>query len=79
MNLMHIWNADCDRMCDDLTTQTFQAGGFDLTGGDLVQNQDCWTITLNFTLRGIVNAESGTTTTIQRLMETKRNVIQKQN
>lgn len=58
MNKMHIWNSDCDIMCDDLATATFSPGGFELTGGDLLQTEDCWTITINFILRGIVNAET---------------------
>lgn len=56
MNLMHVWNADCDRMCDDLATDTFSPGGFELTGGNLLQNEDCWTVNIDFILRGIVNA-----------------------
>lgn len=55
MNLIHIWNEDCDRMCDDLTTDTFNPGGFELTGGNLLQNEDCWTVNMNFILRGIVH------------------------
>lgn len=66
MNLMHIWNEDCDRMCDDLTTDTFNPGGFQLTGGSLLQNEDCWTVDVNFILRGIVHViEDNSTTTIQ--------------
>lgn len=56
MNQLHIWNEDCDRMCDDLTTLTFNVGGFQLDGGTLQQDENAWTITMNFTLRGIVCA-----------------------
>lgn len=54
MNQLHIWNEDCDRMCEDLNTITFNAGGFQLDGGELQQDESCWTITMRFTLRGIV-------------------------
>lgn len=59
MNLIHIWNADCDRMCDDLATSSFMPGGFQLTGGNLQQNEWGWTVTTNFILRGIVNVTEG--------------------
>lgn len=54
MNQLHIWNEDCDRMCDDLTTATFQPAGFQLDGGNLVQSEECWTVNLDFILRGVV-------------------------
>lgn len=59
MRLLHFWNADCDRMCNDLTTSTFNPGGFKLNAGNLFQNEDCWTVNIDFILRGIVNVTEG--------------------
>lgn len=59
MNLMHIWNDNCDRMCEDLTTDTFNPGGFQLTGGNLQQADYGWTVNISFILRGIVHVAEG--------------------
>ena len=53
---MHEWNADADAVFDDLKTDTFNPGGFQLDGGNLSQTSDAWTATVSFTLRGIVTA-----------------------
>lgn len=55
MNLIHVWNEDCDRMCEDLQTDTFNPGGFQLTGGNYTQTEDSWIVNIDFILRGIVN------------------------
>lgn len=55
MNLVHVWNADCDALCDAMQTATFSPGGFQLNGGQLEQTEDGWTVTIDFTLRGIVS------------------------
>ena len=49
------WNADCDALCDAMQTATFSPGGFQLNGGQLEQTEDGWTVTIDFTLRGIVS------------------------
>ncbi len=54
MSLFHSWNADADRACDDLSTGSFGVAGFRLDGGEMRQTEDAWTVTVNFTLRGVV-------------------------
>ena len=57
MALFHNWNADADRVCDDLSTDSFGVAGFRLDGGGMRQDADAWRITMGFTLRGVI-AES---------------------
>lgn len=54
MRLFHSWNADADRVCDDLHTDSFSPAGFRLDGGENTQTADAWTVTINFTLRGVI-------------------------
>ena len=35
MNLIHLWNEDYDDVLDDLSTNTFKPGGFQMTDGNL--------------------------------------------
>lgn len=67
MNLLHVWNADCDRMCEDLATSQFSPGGFQLAAGSIDQTEDAWTITVDFTLRGVLSV---TDTTNKQTTET---------
>ena len=55
MSLFHSWNADADRVCDDLHTDSFSPAGFRLDGGENTQTADAWTVTTNFTLRGVIH------------------------
>lgn len=57
MALFHKWNADADRVCDDLSTDSFGVGGFKLDGGEMRQDADAWRVGISFTLRGVI-AES---------------------
>lgn len=57
MALFHKWNADADRVCDDLSTDSFGVGGFKLNGGEMRQDADAWRVGISFTLRGVI-AES---------------------
>lgn len=64
MNRLHVWNADADAVFTELTTAHFSPGGFQLTGGsgpDYDETTAAWTVTFNFTLRGVI--EHSTTTT----------------
>ena len=57
MALFHKWNSDADRVCDDLSTDSFGVGGFKLDGGEMRQDADAWRVGISFTLRGVI-AES---------------------
>ena len=57
MRLFHSWNADADRVCDDLSTDSFAVAGFRLDGGEMRQDADAWRVSVSFTLRGVI-AES---------------------
>jgi len=57
MRLFHSWNADADRVCDDLETPHFSPAGFRLDGGEIRQDADAWTVNISFMLRGVM-AES---------------------
>lgn len=57
MRLFHSWNADADRVCDDLSTDSFAVAGFRLDGGEMRQTEDAWRVSISFTLRGVI-AES---------------------
>ena len=57
MALFHKWNADADRVCDDLQTASFSPAGFRLDGGEMRQDADAWRVSVSFTLRGVI-AES---------------------
>lgn len=54
MRLFHSWNADADRVCDDLSTDSFGVGGFRLDGGEMRQDADAWKVSVSFTLRGVI-------------------------
>ncbi len=54
MALFHKWNSDADRVCDDLATASFSPAGFRLAGGDMRQSEDAWTVSISFTLRGVI-------------------------
>lgn len=54
MRLFHSWNADADKVCDDLQTASFSPAGFRLGGGEMRQTEDAWTVSINFTLRGVI-------------------------
>ena len=55
LNLVHTWNADCDTMCDALTTTTFSPAGFQLGGGHLEPTEEARTLSLDFTRRGVID------------------------
>ena len=57
MALFHKWNSDADRVCDDLSTDSFGVGGFKLDGGEMRHDADAWRVGISFTLRGVI-AES---------------------
>lgn len=54
MALFHKWNSDADRVCDDLSTDSFAVAGFRLDGGDMRQTEDAWRVSVSFTLRGVI-------------------------
>lgn len=54
MALFHKWNSDADRVCDDLSTDSFAVAGFRLDGGDMRQTEDTWRVSISFTLRGVI-------------------------
>lgn len=54
MRLFHSWNADADRVCDDLSTDSIAVAGFRLDGGEMRQTEDAWRVSVSFTLRGVI-------------------------
>ena len=63
MALIHVWNEDNDSVYEDLATSSFFPGGFRLTGGNLEQSEESWTVSIDFTLRGVINTLATETTT----------------
>lgn len=54
MDKINVWNADYNEVLDELSTDTFDIGGFQMTGGDTAQNETAWTARISFTLRGVI-------------------------
>ena len=54
MRKFNKWNADYDDVLDELNTDSFDIGGFKMTGGDTTQNESAWTVRILFTLRGVL-------------------------
>lgn len=54
MEKINMWNADYNEVLDELSTDTFDIGGFQMTGGDTAQNETAWTARISFTLRGVI-------------------------
>lgn len=54
MHKINVWNADYNEVLDELNTDSFDIGGFQMTGGDTTQNETAWTVRILFTLRGVI-------------------------
>ena len=54
MDKIHVWNADYNEVLDELSTDSFDIGGFQMTGGDTSQSETGWTVRISFTLRGVI-------------------------
>ena len=54
LELLHVWQADIDAVCDAFAGTAFRPAGFNLTGGDRMQTESVWNVSFSFTLRGVV-------------------------
>lgn len=57
-DLMDDWHYDATKFSEEISTDDFYATEIMLTGGDKVvfdRNQDVWTVSIGFTIRGNVN------------------------
>lgn len=54
LDLCHIWNQDVDEAADELSTASFDIGGFRLSSGRRQITQDAFSLSLDFTLRGVI-------------------------
>lgn len=70
MGKINLWNADYDDVIGELNTDTFDIGGFQMTGGGTTQNETAWTARISFTLRGVINVLQN-----QHLIKENKNVI----
>lgn len=58
--LLHSWNGDYDTVFTDLATAQFSVGGFQLTGGGKEQTEDTLILSLDFTIRGVIEQTTST-------------------